>query len=236
MKKRKLKFPFKIISIIILSLTAVFLLVFFSHRYLTTSDYFEVKDSVYFSGRNIFKIKLRQEAQKMSRIYPDYKKIVLRRVLPDRVVIDFEPRQAVALLRLSDDFYVDREGVLFRLSRQRQSNSQLPLIVGLGARIPNPRSGAKYNEEPLQAILEFINCLKEDRVLSEYIKIQQADLTNINDIILFTSVGCKINLGAIGSLDKDLSILRRLISDIKPDLTTVEYIDLRFREPVVKYK
>jgi cell division septal protein FtsQ len=236
MKKRKLKFPFKIISIIILSLTVVFLLVFFSHRYLTTSDYFEVKDSVYFSGRNIFKINLRQEAQKMSRVYPDYKKIVLRRVLPDRIVIDFEPRQAVALLRLSDDFYVDREGVLFRLSRQRQSNSQLPLIVGLGARIPNPRSGAKYNEESLQAILEFINHLKEDRVLSEYIKIQQADLTNINDVILFTSAGCKINLGAIGSPDKDLSILRRLVSDIKPDLTTVEYIDLRFREPVVKYK
>ncbi len=172
----------------------------------------------------------------MSRVYSDYKKIVLRRVLPDRIVIDFQPRQAVALLRLSDDFYVDREGVLFRLSRQRQSNSQLPLIIGLGARIPNPRSGAKYNEESLQAILEFINDLKEDKVLSEYIKIQQADLTNINDVILFTSAGCKINLGAIGSPDKDLSILRRLISDIKPDLTTVEYIDLRFREPVVKYR
>lgn len=236
MKKRKLKFPFRIISIIILCLAAVFLSVFFSRRYLTDSDYFKVKDSVYFSGKNIFRINLRREARELSRIYPDYKKIALRKVLPDRIVIDFEPRRPVALLRLSDDFYTDREGVLFRLSRQSGNAAQLPLIVGLDSRIPNPRPGAKYNENSLLAILEFLSGLKEDKILSEYIKIKEADLNNINDVILFTSAGCKINLGVISSLEKDLSILRRLISDIKPDLTTVDYIDLRFREPVIKYK
>lgn len=237
MKKRKLRFPFKIISISLLCLGAIFFLLFFSARYLTTSDYFKIKDSAdYFAGKNIFKINLQKEAQRLSRLYPDYKRVVLRLLLPNRIIVNFIPRQAVALLSLPDRFYVDKEGVLFRLTSGGDEHTQLPLIIGLKARITNPQSGVKYNDNSLLATLDFIDNLNKDKNLSKNLKIKEVNLANTNNVFLFTSTDCKINLGGIESLNKDLLILQRLISEINSDLTKLKYIDLRFREPIVKYR
>jgi len=235
--RRKSRFPVRIILFSIFCFAPIFLLLFLSYRYLTTSGYFKIKDSEYFGGQNIFKIDLKTQAQRLSNLYPDYKHITLKRRLPDRIVIDFNPRQPVARIALSRDFYVDDEGVLFYPERESKDNSQLPLIVGLDERISSPRSGAKFNEKSLLAILEFIDNLNKDSRLTEAgLKIKEINLANANDVFLFTSDGCKINLGGIESLNKDLSILQRLISEINFDLTKIEYIDLRFREPVVKYR
>ena len=65
---------------------------------------------------------------------------------------------------------------------------------------------------------------------------KEINLTNVNDIFLFANNGCKINLGGIESLHEDLSILQSLVSEIKSDFAKIEYVDLRFGEPVVKYK
>ncbi len=235
-RERKLRFPVKAVLIGILSLICILSPLFFLVRYLTTSDYFRVKDSEYFTGQNIFKVNLQREAQRLRHMYPDYKRVALRRSLPNKIIVDFIPRQAVALLRLSDDFYLDEEGILFHPPGQAIDNSQLPLIVGLRSRISDPRSGVKYNENSLLRILEFIDNLNKDLKLAERLKIKKVNLANINDIFLITITGCKINLGGIGSLNKDLSILRRLNSEIDFDLTKIQYIDLRFREPAVKYR
>ena len=237
MKKRRLKFPYKIISISLLSSAFILSLVFLFVHYLITAEYFEVRDSGNFSGQNIFKVDLQKETQILSRQYPEYKRIYLRRLMPHRIIVDFESRQAVAMVELlSKSFYVDGEGVLFTANGQENDNLQLPLVVGIGSSISNPRSGIRCNEKPFLRTLEFINNLNRDSNLSQLVKIKEVNIKNINDVYLLTTAGCKINLGAVDSLNKRLSILRRLVSEINSDLDTVEYIDLRFREPVLKYK
>ncbi len=256
-KKRKFKFPIKIITLSLFSLLAIFSILFFSARYLKTSDYFKVKNCecfihldktiredrcnylTEFLGRNIFdfnELNLKKAAQRLSRLHPEYKQIIIRRSLPDRIIIDFKPRQAVARIKVSEYFYVDEEGVLFHPIGKEDDNLQLPLIIGLEARISRPRSGVKYNENSLLKTLEFIDNLNKDSKLSGQLKIKKINLANVNDVFLFAVTGCKINLGGIGSLNKNLSILQRLIGEINSDLTKIEYIDLRFREPVVKYR
>ncbi|MBU0548782.1 MAG: cell division protein FtsQ/DivIB [Candidatus Omnitrophica bacterium] len=236
MKKKKTKLPVKAIFISLLCLATVFSLFYFPFRYLSNSDYFKIKDSVYFSGQNIFKIDLESQTRRLRRIYPDYKAIVLRRQLPDGIIVDFIPRQARALLRLSENFYVDSEGIIFLPLHSRIDSRELPVIIGLNERIPSPRSGAKYNESSLKAILEFLNSINNDAELSLMLKITKINLFDPNDIFLFTDSGCKINLGSTGSLEKDLSTIQMLMEDIRPNMSDIEYIDLRFREPVVKYK
>lgn len=236
MRKTKLRFPVKTASIILLCLSGVLFLLFFFVRYLTGSDYFKIEKSEFFTGSNIFKINLKKETLGLAKLYPDYKRVALQRSLPNRVVVDFIPRQAVAILRLSEDVFLDEEGVLFRSVNDEAKNLQLPLIIGLRSRIPQPQPGVKCNEYLFLAILEFINILNRDSELSEQLKIQQINLTNPNDVFMFTTAGCKINLGGIDSLNRDLTILRKLISEISSDLTEIEYIDIRFREPVIKYK
>lgn len=210
---------------------------FLAARYLTTAEYFKIKDSPYFAGQNIFKVNLQKETQRLSKQYPDYKRIGLRRLMPNDVMVDFQLRQAVAKVKLSNKyFYVDEEGVLFHPVGQEYDNLQLPLIIGLDTRIFLPRSGVKYNEHSLLTTLEFINNLNKDSELSREVKIKEINLKNINDVFLFTTTDCKVNLGIIDSLNKRLSILQRLVSEIDTDLSKIEYIDLRFREPVVKYR
>ena len=235
-RKRKLRFPSKKVLVSLLSLTAVLLLLFFSFRYLTTSEYFKIEDSQYFVGQNIFKINLQQEVRRLSHMYPNYKRVALKLILPNKITVDFIPHRAVALLKLSDEFYVDEEGVLFHSDRQGNDNLQLPLLIGLKSRISNPYSGVKCSENSLLTTLKFIDNFNKDSTLAKDLKIKEINLTNVNDVFLFTTIGCKINLGSIGSLDKKLSILRRLISEIDADLTNIKYIDLRFREPAVKYR
>jgi cell division septal protein FtsQ len=236
MRKDNLRFPAKIALIIILSLLVVLLCVSLFFNYLSSSGYFKIKESEFFSGQNIFQLNLQREAQRLNRMYPDYKRVMLRRLLPNKIIAEFIPRRPVAILRLSDDFFLDGDGVLFRAISQEYSNLQLPLIIGLTPRISHPRSGIRYNEESLLATLEFINSLNKDSKLTEQLKIEQINLANVNDVFLFTTDGSRINLGGFGSLNKDLLILQRLVNEINLDLTNVEYIDLRFREPAVKYK
>jgi cell division septal protein FtsQ len=251
--KGRLRFSFNIVLVGIFSLAGIFFLMLFVSRYLTSSNYFIIKHCDYLGplnksiqksesnhateliGQNIFKVDLQKTAERLCRMYSNYKSISLGRMLPDRILINLKPRQAVARVELSEYFYVDGEGVLFRLIEQDDS-LQLPLIIGLKNRIPNPQSGAKYNESSLQAILKFINSLNKTEVLAERLKIAKINLANVNDVFLFTITDCKINLGTIDSLSKDLSILQRLIGEIDTDLDKIEYIDLRFREPAVKYK
>jgi len=236
MRKRKLRFFIRAFLLCFFSLVGIFFLLFFSVRYLANSDYFKIKESEYFFGENIFRVNLQKEAQGLSKRYPYYKRIILRRRMPDRIVIDSQPRKAIARVKLSEYFYVDREGVLFYPAVQEDANLQLPLIVGLDEEIPDPRSGMKYIEKSFLTTLDFIDSLNKDSNLTEQLKIKEINLTNVNDVFLFANTGCKINLGGILSLHKDLSILQNLISEIKSDFSKIEYVDLRFREPVVKYK
>ena len=72
--------------------------------------------------------------------------------------------------------------------------------------------------------------------MSEQVIIKEINLANINDVSLLTTSDCRINLGGVYSLNKDISVLERLFRELKLNLADIEYIDLRFKEPVVKYK
>lgn len=234
MKKKKIKIPLKLISMVVLSFAAFFILVYFSWRYLTIAEYFTIKDSEYFSGKNIFQIDLQAKAKELNRKYPDYKQVVLRRQLPDGISVELSPRHALARIKLGgDEFYVDEEGVLF-YSKDEQAG--LPLLLGLDSRISSSRRGAKYNIAVLNEALRFISNLLVESALAQALQIQTIDLANSSDIVLFSASGCRINLGASVTLERKLATLQKLISELEPDLSRIDYIDLRFREPAVKYR
>lgn len=236
MKKRKSRFPAKIVLVSSLFLAGIFLILFLFYYFLTNSGFFEIRDSDRFSGQNIFKLNLREEAQKLSRQNPDYKQVVLGRLLPDKIEVDFIAYKPIARVELSEYFCVDEQGVLFCCTGQKEDILRLPLITGLASRISHPRSGIRYNENSLLAALEFIIDLSSDKKLTKQIKIKEMNLANANDIFLFTVSGCKINLGIAKFLKKKLSVLRSLFGESNFNLANIEYIDLRFREPVVKHR
>lgn len=249
MRRKKFKFPLRAIIIVTLILLSIASLLFLFIRFLVALDYFKIKEVEYsglfgervqkeksdYIGESIFKIDLKKASRRLSVLFPEYKSIIVKRMLPDRVIINFVPRRAVAKIKLSEFFYIDKEGVLFLPVEQKEDKSHLPLIVGLETKIVNPRSGVRCNNSVLLKTLEFIDNFNRDADLNTKLKIKNINLTNINDVFLFTTSDCRINLGRVDSLDKKLLILQKLLSKIDHEVDKTKYIDLRFREPVVKY-
>ena len=236
MKKNSSRVTIKRILPGFLGLCFIYLLLFFFARYLTTAEYFGINDCELFKGENIFRVNLKQASAALRQSNPDCKNVVLRRLLPDRIIVNFLPRRAVAAVKLSEYFFLDEQGVLFTSDRPRYDNLQLPLIIGLAEKVSQPRSGLRCNEKSLLACLDFISALSADRSLCEQVKIERINLENANDIFLFTTSGCKLNLGSYDSLNRKPAILLKLLKEIDADLSQVQYIDLRFKESVVRYR
>jgi len=248
------------IKLAILSL-AIFIALFFIVGYLGVTlknlNYFKIKDIAvnkpevafdfsYLLGRNIFNIDLKKESRYISELYPVYKNIRLFRILPNRLFIGFTDRKALAYVKLYRYFCVDNEGVLFDLP-QRQQTQDLPVIIGLERKITGPKPGKQYNVKELITALNIIKETEWNNLLKKY-KIERIDVANPADISCFIQLPdyseaqlvkdfklleVKIGQDEIG--DK-IHVMEGLFIQLKDDISNIKYIDLRFKEPVVKFK
>jgi len=246
-----------IIASFVLLLIASFL---YLRNTLRSLDYFRVKDVVvdaqgqgdfsYLEGRNIFDIDITKEAEYISQAYPGYKRIKVIRVLPNRIFIDFVKRKPLAILKLYRLFSIDDEQVLFETGNESMMTG-LPLIVGLETKIFGPKVGSRYNIKELTRALEVIKFIQNNRAFRDY-KIKTIELEKGNYFtcsisipwVLYANAGrdpasgsdiLQVKFSPEGLQDK-LDLLQRLFSQIRNELSRISYIDLRFREPVIKYR
>lgn len=261
---KKYKFNFRanrlFITAIILVIFFIAAVAYF-FKILKTADYFKIKELIvneegtqdffsYLKGRGIFNIDLKKETEYISGLFPAYKKIRIVRVLPDRVAVYFSRREAVAYVKLYRDFCVDREYVLFD-AYKGEEGLDLPIIVGLETKIFGPKAGNRYNIGELRLALEIAKETGDDPRLEKYI-IKRIDVANPANATCFlyllpvsSSADLKVSssgfqflevrLGENGIREK-VNILSSLLGRMKGDLDKIKYIDLRFREPVIKHK
>jgi cell division septal protein FtsQ len=230
------------IAIILLALS---LILGYIWKVLRSSEYFKVKEIIgrggepvnlgYLKGRNIFSLDLKSEAVYILQLYPDSSRIRLVRILPDKIFVDFIKRRAVALVRLYKYFALDKEGVFFSLPSDLQEGS-IPVITGLQTRIFGPKAGRKYNSKEILLALELISEVKENLALKER-KIRTINLANIADasFTLDDPDGLEIKTGQ-GKITDKINLLAGILTQGRLNLAQIKYIDLRFREPVIKLK
>lgn len=263
-RKASPKFYYKpILGLVVFLVILVFLLAyiaqaakkseFFVIKDIIVREGFEVKDHIntsandnsidlsYLRGRNLFTVDLNQQEQFLSQIYPGYKKIRIVRVLPDRLFADFLRRKPIAYVKLYRNFSVDEEGVLFFL-KETDEQLGLPEISGLEARIFGAKSGRKYNVKDLNLAVTIIKLTRNNKILKNF-KISKINVSNPANPVFNILVGSstteavksiEIKLGQDYILDK-INILGSLFAQISNDLGNIEYIDLRFKEPVIKF-
>ncbi|MCK9603631.1 MAG: cell division protein FtsQ/DivIB [Candidatus Omnitrophica bacterium] len=251
-KNNKAKGPevkFLIAALIIL--LAISLIMGYIWRVLTTSDYFKIKEVVfkgsgvadlsYLKGKNIFTVDLKSESQDIIEGYPNYDKIRLIRVLPNRIFVDFVKRVPIAFVKLSRYFAVDEDGVLFYTPEQPEG-TRLPVILGIQKRINSPKPGVSYNN--IRELALAINIAKEaakNKNLKDYriIKIDVTSASNTSIFMLFSTEealeGSEVKFGE-GNVKEKINILSGLFTQGKTALSNIKYIDLRFNEPVIKLK
>lgn len=258
MRKRKLNLAIKLIIIAIIIFLGLLFILRNLARLLRSSDYFRIKDIIsneenitefsYLKGKNIFTVDLQNESRDILELYPNYRKIRLYRVLPNRLFVDFIIRTPLGFVKLYRYFCVDEDGVMFDVPGQL-GRLDLPLILGLETKILAPIPGKKYNLNELSLALDIIKTISKNKSLRDC-KIKMIKVANPNDasfFILFASQllnypkgqivkgseVLEIKIGQDGIEDR-INTLGSLLIQLKNDLRNIKYIDLRFKEPVIK--
>jgi cell division septal protein FtsQ len=260
MKRFKLNLSIRPAIVIIIVLAALFLLARFIGQVFMNSVYFKIKeikvsqsnvmDLSYLEGQNIFGIDLKRESRYISELHPHYRQIRMVRILPDCLYVHFIARKPVALVKLYRYFYVDDEFALFDAPVQIEAND-IPLILGLETKIFGPRPGTRYNIKELRLALDIINQVKRNRILKGH-RIRRIDMINPASASIFLVVppktqessGTKFIAGESlleAKLGEDnirdrIEILAGLFAQVKNDIYNIKYIDVRFKEPVIKLR
>ncbi|MDP3731734.1 MAG: hypothetical protein Q8R31_01710 [Candidatus Omnitrophota bacterium] len=257
MRKQKINLPVKSIIFGII----VFIALFFIMRYLAVAlknlDYFKTKDIAvnkpeeafdfsYLLGRNIFNIDLKKESRYIAELYPVYKNIRLCRILPNRLFIGFTDRNPLAYVKLYRYFYVDSDRALFD-SPQGRPAQDLPVIIGLERKIIGPKTGKQYNIKELITALNIIKETEANGLLRKY-TIDRIDVANPANISCFIRLSgysqgqvvtdfaaLEVKMGQ-DDISDNIRILAELFSQLNDDISKIKYIDLRFKEPVIKFK
>ncbi len=166
-------------------------------------------------------------------MYPSYKKIRVIRILPNRLFVDFIKRKPLAYIKLYRYFCVDEDMVLFDASGQLEEKD-LPVILGLDTKIFGPKSGKIYNIKELALALNIIKEVRRNKMSKVY-AIDRIDVTNLSNASFFILNVLEIRVGQDDIKDK-IDILNSLLIQLKNDFGNIKYIDLRFKEPVIKLK
>ncbi len=252
MKKKKFKAKFNsniIISLAIILLAFLFLIGYI-WKVLTTSDFFSVKKIVvrnsdlsfdYLKGSNIFKLDLNQEAHKAFLKCLDCRRVRLARVLPDCLVVDFLKRQPVALVKLYKNFAVDEQGILFYPDTDIAQET-LPLIYGLQLSAFTQKKGGIDKYPALSLALSIIKEFKTNKNFGGFV-LNRIDVSALESAGFFIFLpraaqgplyGFQVNIGS-GNIRQKMMILGGLVMQARKDWQNIKYIDLRFKEPLIKF-
>jgi cell division septal protein FtsQ len=229
-------------------------------RVTTRIEYFRVKEIIsiepakdtfsYLEGRNIFALDLKKESRYIAALYPAYKKVRLIRILPNQLFVDFVKRTPVAYVRLYRYFYVDDELMLLE-PVQQPTEPELPVITGLETKIFGPKTGKRYTIPELAFAVYVLQKAKAHSVLRGY-PIQMLDVKSLGNVSCFipfltiasenakkktTQVEAVMEIKVSpDNIRQKLDILGSLLQQLKQNAGNIQYVDLRFKEPVIKFR
>ncbi len=262
MRKRKIKASLKPALGLVAFFAAIFILIVFLGLSARKSDFFKVKgviirqsqikgsllalavpqppvkiDLSYLVGRNIFTIDLESEEKRLSLMYPGWRQIKLTRIMPNWLHANFLQRRPAACVKLYRNFFLDDQGVIFGPGAMDCAQTKLPLVFGLEGKVFAPRPGNKYNVKEVILALDIIKFMQQNRALKELpiISINVYDAANASFVIGHSQdMNMEVKIGQ-GYINDKVNILASVLAQAKNDLDKIKYIDLRFKEPVIKF-
>jgi len=214
-------------------------------NFLSKSPYFKIKAIQYdetlqfinkrelakLKGKNIFSVDLNEIQKKLRRRYPQLERLRIMKRFPDQIIVLARERHPFAQIELNGKILtLDIGGVV--LSSLGKRNKKLPFISGLQQEKGYFALGVPLKGRDILTALEIIEVFQEERLLSKY-RIKLVNMENASKIQLTLSN----KLDIIIDQDKMISKFRKLgVILIKSKINSkeVKYIDMRFKEPIVK--
>lgn len=181
---------------------------------------------------NIFKINLKELSSYLQVQFGEIKKVTVERKLPNRIIIRIIEKEPLALINTDYGVVnIDKDGYVFIVDQKGENN--YPIITGVNS--SKIRLGRRIEDPKVKKILGLISNIKaiNSNLLDEF---SEFNINKFSQIKAYTTQkGTRICFGQ----DLSLNVIKKLLAVIsyaKQKEDIIEYIDLRFKNVVVKFK
>lgn len=190
-------------------------------------------DIVAIKKQKVFKVNIKDIEKQIYRI-PLIKEAVVRRELPNRILITLVERKPFARLSYNQKIYeVDIDGVVTRELLPRELD-KLPLIQGISVMREGFELGRPTKSNKLLRAIEVLKLVLVSEI-SRYYSIESINVDNIKQIVIYTKNKVEIQLGS-DDIKKKLNNLVVLLKEGNSDVKNAQFIDLRFGGVIIRPK
>ncbi len=185
------------------------------------------------SGKNIFFVDLESLKKMVDEEHPELKNVVIRRRLPNSLVLSGKLRKPIAQVRSDRYYFVDKEGVVLP-DVKNFPDPNMPIVTGMGANLAKvyPMRFSKFEKEKLDKALELIIRTNETEELDRY-ELKFVDATDPGNISFFLEgFNVEIKIGKSNFRNR-LKVLATILAQLGEESDTFKYIDLRFEDPII---
>ena len=251
--KRKNKEPlisFGFVRNLVVGILMIFFLCLAAQRVIVdikTSERFKVREIVYdpdlqfmksgklmsLKGRNIFDVDLGALERQIQTQYPEISQLKLSKKFPDEIQVTARRRIPFAQTKLKNkDIVLDPEGIV--LSLNGGAGKDLPAIVAADSDHSPINLGMPLRSQDIQAALQVIKAFRMNKSLANR-RISTIDVNNLSQIEFQMADSFKIIVDQV-SVQQKIQMLSFLLAQAKLNSEEVNYIDLRFKEPIIGKK
>ena len=140
---------------------------------------------------NLFTLRLKEVAKRLES-HPWVDRVRLRKVFPNKIAVQIEEREPVAILPLEELYYIDTKGVIFATVGDRDAYNY-PFLTGLTRKaLEKDPVGAKHL---IMKALEFLRIVDKERVFPPE-EISEIHMEKMDGIQYFTKTeGLEVKMG-----------------------------------------
>jgi len=191
----------------------------------TVDNYWALKS---LRNKNIFKINGKDVSRNIKKDYPQVRRVIVRRVLPDTIEITVVQRIPFAIVKSFSYFTIDRDAVV--LSQTTEGDKKLPVISGVSM-WSRPKIGQIFAADGINTALYILEYAAQSNILLGY-KIDSVEISNTRNLKFFLDNGLEVRIDNEAVREK-FKKLSTIIKDPKINLKSLQYVDLRFKDAVM---
>jgi len=181
-------------------------------------------------GENLVNIDLAGVQQVVKAKHPEFKEVIVRRILPNRIEISLKRRTPVAQVSFSRFIQVDKDLVLLPGSSPTPFRN-LTIIEGGVTPREGLFVGVALRDIPTLKALKLLELIRRSNVLGQH-ALTKIDIRDPRNISFYVDEGIEVRIGS-GHFAERLKILDQTLRSVDLDISKIRYIDLRFDNVVV---
>jgi cell division septal protein FtsQ len=186
---------------------------------------------------NIFRIDLALISERIEREYYDIQKAIVKRVLPNKLVIEVLRRRPIAQIQVGQHRYAKKNSQFFTVNKEayilsdigKRKRRGLPVIMGTGLGASEIEVGRSYPKTNLICALDFLSEIEKTGFLKRY-KVSRINVDQPRSMSFFIN-NLEVKIGN-RNIQQKIENLIGILESKDIDYSKDYYIDLRFKDIV----